>query len=155
MASNWTFSTNCSGCPLQSRIRRIIPKSSFWCTSLSRFTLPWNKSCMKEPNRLWPNHLNIDVVFLVWDINFKTLNIWLKSNLFCVCQRKKNNQRQKWIEKKSSKLSFFDYILGKKFFRSVQVYILLLHINYNANLLVSDIILPKSIYLINDSRICL
>ena len=150
MASNWTFSTNCSGCPLQSRIRRIIPKSSFWCTTLSRFTLPWNKSCMEEPN-----HLNVDVIFLVWDKNFKIKNIWLKSNHRSVMRfAKKNMQRQKRIEKKSSKLLFFDY-LEKKFFRSVQVYILLLHINYNANLLVSDIILPKSIYLTNDSRICL
>ena len=150
MASNWTFSTNCSGCPLQNRISRIIPKSSFY-TTLSRFTLSWNKSCMEEPN-----HLNVDVIFLVWDKNFKIKNIWLKSNHRSVMRfAKKNMQRQKRIEKKSSKLSFFDYILRKKFFRSVQVYILLLHINYNANLLVSDIILPKSIYLTNDSQICL
>ena len=109
-------------------------------TTLSRFTLPWNKSCMEEPNRLWPNHLNIDVGFFWFQTNW---------NLFCVLRLPKKHAATKTDRKEVQQIIIF-WLVRKKFFRSVQVYILLLQINYNAKL-VSDIILPKSIYLTNES----
>ena len=113
LTQNRTFSmilvsSECSGCPLQ---RRITPKSSFWYTSLSRFKLtPWSKSCMEGQNQL-----NINVVFLVWDSNFKIKYVWLKSNLFFVCSRLPNtnfgpSKRLKRIENKSSAF-FFSFLL--------------------------------------------
>ena len=100
MFSTILVGSKSSGRPLQTR---ITPKSSFWYTSLSRFKLnPWSKSCMEGQNQL-----NINVVFLVWDSNFRIKYVWLKSNLFFVCSRLPNtnfgpSKRLKRIENKSS-----------------------------------------------------